>query len=93
VRNTPRSFGLFEDGNLLDNIGIQSLGHIYFEIWRKFECKSGKSNWLCKTELPRTTSRGGMPRQPRRTQPTRARRGAGKPRGPRPAPLPLYTEG
>jgi hypothetical protein len=28
----PRSFGIFEDGNLLDNFGIQSSGHFYFEI-------------------------------------------------------------
>jgi hypothetical protein len=28
----PRPFGIFEDGNLLDNFGIQSSGHFYFEI-------------------------------------------------------------
>jgi hypothetical protein len=69
---------------LLDNFGIQSLGNFYFENWRKFECKRVKSNCLCKSQLPRTTSRRGMPRRPRRPTPGRARRSGPVTAGPRP---------
>jgi hypothetical protein len=69
---------------LLDNFGIQSLDHFYFENWRKFECKRGKSNCLCKTELPRTTSRRGVPRRPRHRTVGRARRSGPATAGPRP---------
>jgi hypothetical protein len=44
VRKPPRAFGIFVEGNLLGNIGIQSLDHLYFENWRNFECKWVKRN-------------------------------------------------
>jgi hypothetical protein len=33
----PRAFGIFVEGNLLSNFGIQSLDHFVFENWRKIE--------------------------------------------------------
>jgi hypothetical protein len=68
---------------LLDNFGIQSLDHFCFENWRKFECKRGKSNFLCKTKLPRTTLRRGVPRRSHHRTVGRARQSGPATVGPR----------
>jgi hypothetical protein len=87
-KNPLEPLAFFVEGNLLGNIGIQSLDHFYFENWRKFECKRVKSNCLCKPELPRTMSPHDAT-SARRTRPARTRRGAGVTAGPRPAAPPL----
>jgi hypothetical protein len=42
----PRAFGIFVEGNLLSNFGIQSLDHFYFKNWRKSEWEMVNSNWF-----------------------------------------------
>jgi hypothetical protein len=40
--NHPRAFGIFVEGNLLDNFGIQSFAHFCLYFWRKLDWKIAK---------------------------------------------------
>jgi hypothetical protein len=39
----PRPFGIFEEGNLLDNFGIQSLEHFCLIFLKKIYLKEGRT--------------------------------------------------
>jgi hypothetical protein len=80
---TPRAFGIFVEGNLLGNIGIQSLDHLYFENWRIFECIWVKRNCWCNRRSRARRRVAHPPRRSRLTRAARARWGAGGPSGPR----------
>jgi hypothetical protein len=54
--NHPRAFGILVEGNLLDNIGLQSLEHFCLEFWRKINCNKAKWNGSVQPVLSRTTS-------------------------------------
>jgi hypothetical protein len=42
--NHPRAFGIFVEGNLLDNFGMQSLEYFCLNFWRKLDLKRAKRN-------------------------------------------------
>jgi hypothetical protein len=42
VNKNPGAFGIIVEGNLLDNFGIQSLGHFGLKYWRKLTLKWAK---------------------------------------------------
>jgi hypothetical protein len=59
----PIAIGIFVEGNLIDNFGIQSLEHFCLNFWRKLDLKRAKRNGFGAPALPRTTSRRAMPRR------------------------------
>jgi hypothetical protein len=63
VSKNPRAFGIFVEGNLLSNFGIQSLEHFCLKIWRKFILKRAMWNSVWIRANPRTTSPARPPRR------------------------------